>query len=61
MIYEYECPKHGVFEVQQKITDEPLLFCPHCQEEGLETPIKKLISMSNFHLMGGGWAKDNYR
>ncbi|HHY35979.1 MAG TPA: zinc ribbon domain-containing protein [Firmicutes bacterium] len=29
-IYEYKCGKCGVFEVMQKITDEPLKTCPKC-------------------------------
>lgn len=59
--YEYLCEnKHQVFEVQQSIKDDPLTLCPHCKEEGVEAPVKKLISNSNFHLVGGGWAKDRY-
>lgn len=38
-IYEYKCPKCGVFEVSQKITDESLTRCPNCNEK-----VKKLIS-----------------
>ena len=60
MIYEYECVEHGVFEVQQKISDEPLKLCPKCQEEGKETEVKKLISLSSFQLVGGGWANNGY-
>lgn len=60
-LYEYECPNHKVFEVQQSVKDEPLKLCPHCQAEGVETPVKKLISLSSFHLIGGGWAADNYK
>jgi len=59
-LYEYCCPIHNIFDVQQKITDEPLILCPHCQENNIETPIKKLISISSFHLAGQGWARDNY-
>ena len=29
-VYEYKCPKCGVFEATQKITDEPLTTCPTC-------------------------------
>jgi putative FmdB family regulatory protein len=38
-VYEYKCPKCGVFEVTRKITEEPLKTCPKCGE-----PVKKLIS-----------------
>lgn len=60
MIYEYECPTHHVFEVQQKISDDPLRFCPHCLEENKETPLKRLISQGSFILQGGGWASSGY-
>jgi putative FmdB family regulatory protein len=55
-VYEYECQEcHKVFEVQQKIADEPLSNCPECQ-----APVKKLMSMSSFQLKGGGWYADGY-
>jgi len=38
-VYEYKCPKCGVFEMTQKITDEPLAVCPSCGAK-----VKKLIS-----------------
>ena len=40
-IYEYRCPKCGVVEAMQKVTDEPLKTCPKCGE-----PVKKVISHS---------------
>jgi putative FmdB family regulatory protein len=59
--YEYLCEsKHQVFEVQQSIKDEPLTICPHCKDEGVENPVKKLISTSGFILQGGGWASSGY-
>ena len=55
-VYEYECQEcNKVFEVQQKIADEPLRDCPECQ-----APVKKLMSMSSFQLKGGGWYADGY-
>jgi putative FmdB family regulatory protein len=55
-VYEYECDKcEKVFEVQQKISDDPLTQCPICQ-----SPVKKLMSMSSFQLKGGGWYADGY-
>jgi len=54
-IYEYECPKCGVIEVMQKITDEPLKRCPNCGRK-----VKKLISLSNFQLKGTGWYATDY-
>lgn len=55
-VYEYECKAcENVFEVQQRMTDDPLKSCPDCQGE-----VKKLISASSFQLKGGGWYADGY-
>lgn len=60
-VYEYECEaKHGVIEVQQSIKDDPLTLCPECKKENVESPVKKLISATNFQLQGGGWAANGY-
>lgn len=49
------------FEVVQSVHDEPLEECPTCKENGkISPPPKRLISLSNFQLIGGGWAKDRY-
>ncbi len=55
-IYEYECENCGRrFEVWQKITDEPLTTCEHCQGK-----LRKLISQSSFILKGSGWYVTDY-
>lgn len=55
-IYEYECSAcDKVFEVQQRISDDPLDTCPDCQGA-----VKKLVSVSSFQLKGGGWYADGY-
>ncbi len=54
-IYEYECPKCGVVEVMQKITEDPLKRCPNCHRK-----VKRLISLNNFHLKGTGWYATDY-
>jgi len=55
-IYEYECPAcEKVIEVQQRISEDPLSTCPDCGGG-----VKKLVSMSSFHLKGGGWYSDGY-
>ena len=55
-VYEYECPAcEKVFEVQQRMSDAPLTVCPNC-----EGNVKKIVSMSSFHLKGGGWYSDGY-
>lgn len=54
--YEYVCENEACgnkIEVMQKLSDEPLKFCPHCSKESL----KKIISLSNFILKGTGWYK----
>ncbi len=60
MLYEYECQIcRTVFEVYQKITDDPLdkAECPTCHKEQL---VKKVIGAPTFFLKGKGWAKDGY-
>ncbi|BHH84131.1 FmdB family zinc ribbon protein [Desulforhopalus sp. 52FAK] len=55
-VYEYECKAcEKVFEIQQKMADNPLTECPECKG-----PIAKLMSMSSFQLKGGGWYADGY-
>ena len=56
-IYEYECSGDcGVIEEIQNISDEPLTKCPKCG-----SPCKRLISKTDFVLLGGGWYKDGYQ
>lgn len=55
-IYEYECPKCGVMEVSQRITDDPLTKCPECKRR----KVKKLISNTSFQLKGSGWYVTDY-
>src|SRR4051794_1392664 len=56
-IYEYECPRHGRYEVNQRITEAALTTCtqPDCKES-----VRKLISSTSFALKGGGWYSDGY-
>jgi len=55
-IYEYQCTKCGeVFEVFQKINDEPVKRCKLCQGG-----VEKIISHSSFHLKGSGWYLTDY-
>lgn len=61
MIYEYECEIHKVFEEMRSMSDPPLEECPFCQKEGIKSnPPKRLISLCNFELKGGGWADSGY-
>ncbi len=55
-IYEYECLKCGkTTEAMQRFSDPPLSECRHCRGE-----MRKLISMSTFHLKGSGWYTTDY-
>ena len=55
--YEYACEKcESEFEIEQRITDEPLKSCPKCRSRR----IKRLISRTSFSLKGGGWYADGY-
>ena len=56
-IYEYACEKcDREFEVEQRITDEPIKTCSHCKSK----KVKRLISRTSFVLKGGGWYSDLY-
>jgi len=55
--YEYACEKcESEFEVEQRITEDPLKSCPKCRSRR----IKRLISRTSFSLKGGGWYADGY-
>ena len=55
--YEYACEKcEREFEVEQRITEDPLKSCPECRSRR----IKRLISRTSFALKGGGWYADGY-
>ena len=58
----YFCEKHKEFEIEHSIK-EKVETCPKCKEEDNKTvPIKRLIAgKTSFSLIGGSWAKDNYK
>ena len=37
--------------------------CPMCKEQGIKSdpPTRLIAPGTSFHLMGSGWAKDNYK
>jgi putative FmdB family regulatory protein len=56
-IYEYHCEKcQRDFEVEQRITDDPVKTCPRCRSRR----VKRLISQTSFVLKGSGWYSDLY-
>ena len=56
-IYEYACEKcRHEFEVEQRITEDPVRSCPECRSR----KVKRLISQTSFVLKGSGWYSDLY-
>jgi putative FmdB family regulatory protein len=50
-LYDYKCSKCGhVFEALQKMSEEPLKYCPVCKG-----PIKRLISAAGVIFKGSGF------
>jgi putative FmdB family regulatory protein len=59
-IYEYDCADCGVVEVIQRFSDAALEQCPQCADKGVNSPVARMLSVSAFHLKGGGWYKTDY-
>lgn len=57
-IYEYACNVCGEqFEKIQKMSDDPLVDCPHCNGPHL----RKLVSAPAFRLKGEGWYETDFK
>ena len=57
-IYEYRCEAcEGHHEALQKLSDAPLVRCPHCGKDSL----KRQISAAGFRLKGGGWYETDFK
>lgn len=54
-LYEYQCAKHGRFEVIRKFSDPPLAVCPTCGK-----PVQKLPSAPAIQFKGSGWYVNDY-
>jgi putative FmdB family regulatory protein len=54
-IYEYKCPKCGVFEAMQRITEPSLKKCPTCRSK-----VARQMSRGSFVLKGSGWYATDY-
>jgi len=55
-LYDYKCTKCGhIFEVMQKISEEPLKFCPQCKGQ-----IRRLISAAGIIFKGSGFHVTDY-
>jgi len=56
-IYEYRCDQcNKIFEVLQKISEEPLTTCIDCGSK-----LEKLVSRSAFQFKGSGWYVTDYK
>jgi len=55
-IYEYKCPKGHVFEIFQKMTDEPPTVCEICGEG----PIERVLYPVAVHFKGSGFYATDY-
>lgn len=54
--YDYKCSECGnVFEVQQRITEEPLKHCPKCKGK-----VNRLISAAGIIFKGSGFHITDY-
>jgi putative FmdB family regulatory protein len=54
--YDYRCDQcQRVFEVRQRISEEPLSTCERCGG-----PVRRLIAPAPFILKGGGWYVTDY-
>jgi putative FmdB family regulatory protein len=57
-IYEYLCGECGhKLDALQKLSDEPLVHCPHCAAPAL----KRQMSAPSFRLKGGGWYETDFK
>ena len=57
-IYEYVCDQCGHYlEALQKLSDEPLVFCPECGDAAL----RKQVSAAAFRLKGTGWYETDFK
>ena len=54
-IYEYKCDNDHVFDVIQKMTDEPLHECEECG-----APAARVLSAPAIHFKGSGFHNTDY-
>jgi putative FmdB family regulatory protein len=55
-IYEYKCPNGHVFEVFQKMTDDPAETCEICGEG----PVQRVLYPVAVHFKGSGFYSTDY-
>jgi putative FmdB family regulatory protein len=54
-IYEYRCENGHLFEVMQKITDDPVTVCSTC-----EAPVQRVFHPVAVHFKGSGFYNTDY-
>src|SRR3954451_17641342 len=54
-IYEYKCDKGHVFEVMQKMTDDPVKKCPECGAK-----VQRVFHAVAVHFKGSGFYNTDY-
>jgi putative FmdB family regulatory protein len=54
-IYEYRCDNGHLFEVMQKITDDPVTACETCQ-----APVQRVYHPIAVHFKGSGFYNTDY-
>jgi putative FmdB family regulatory protein len=55
-IYEYKCENGHVFDVMQKLSDDPLTSCIECG-----TPVRKVLHPVSISFKGTGFYSTDYR
>lgn len=57
-LYEYQCSHCGKScEALQKVSEPPLVACPHCGKETLH----RQVSAPRFQLKGSGWYETDFK
>jgi putative FmdB family regulatory protein len=54
-IYEYKCDNGHVFEVMQRMTDDPVASCQTC-----EAPVQRVFHPVAVHFKGSGFYNTDY-
>ena len=55
-IYEYKCKNGHVFDVMQKLSDDPLTSCIECG-----APVRKVLHPVNISFKGSGFYSTDYK
>ena len=55
-IYKYKCENEHVFDVMQKLFDDPLASCIECS-----APVRKVMQPVNISFKGSGFYSTDYR